>query len=51
MKFFTFQHNVEKYGMWMWKSVFCTEGKNILSEKIQINLFNIFKNLLYIIWI
>lgn len=27
MKFFTFQHNVEKYGMWMWKSVFCTEGK------------------------
>lgn len=43
MKFFTFQHNVEKYGMWMWKSVFCTEGKNILSKKIQINLFNIFK--------
>ena len=43
MKFFTFQHNVEKYGMWMWKSVFCTKGKNILSKKIQINLFNIFK--------
>lgn len=27
----------------MWKSVFCTEGKNILSKKMQINLFNIFK--------